>query len=90
MKAILRRAYRPAELLSLHPPEMRNANKQIVFDLACSPESIHSGLVELTRWSALPLPEHVELAPTDLAPVPDVYDYGDTDGVWHASPRAAR
>lgn len=85
MQAILRRAYAPAELLSLYPPEMRHPNKQIVWDLACSPDSIHSGLVELTRWAALPLPERLSLAPTDIAPVPDVYDYGNELGVWHVN-----
>lgn len=64
---------------------MRHPNKQIVFDLACSPDSIHSGLVELTRWAAAALPERVELAATDIAPVADVYDYGDLDGVWHVN-----
>jgi hypothetical protein len=64
---------------------MRHPNKQIVFDLACPPDSIHSGLVELTRWAALALPERVELVATDIAPVADVYDYGSDDGVWHVN-----
>ncbi len=85
MQTILRRAYEPAALLSLHPPTLRHPNKQLVFDLACAPASVHAGLIELTRWGAAPLPDKVELAATDIAPVPDVYEYGNDTGVWHVN-----
>src|SRR5688572_11742631 len=85
MQAILRRAYAPAALLSLYPPALRHPNKQLVFDLACASDSVHTGLVELTRWAAMPLPDKVELAATDIAVVPDVYDYGADTGVWHVN-----
>jgi hypothetical protein len=85
MTPILRRELTPARLLSLYPPQLRHPNKQIVFDLACSPESIHSGTIELTRWAAAPLPPTCALAPTEIVGVPDVYDYDNEPGVWHVN-----
>ena len=85
MQPILRRGFAPAALLSLYPPEMRHPGKQLVFDLACPPDGVHAGSLELTRWAAAPLPATVELAATDVAPVPGVYDYGDDVGVWHVN-----
>src|SRR5690349_20415929 len=85
MQPILRRECTPATLLSLYPPQLRHPNKQIVFDLACSPDSIHKGTIELTRWTAAPLPETCALALTEIIGVPDVYDYGDEPGVWHVN-----
>jgi hypothetical protein len=85
MQPILRRELTPATLLSLHPPALRHPNKQIVFDLACSPDSIHSGTIELTRWAAAPLPHACALGPTEIISVPDVYAYGGEPGVWHVN-----
>lgn len=85
MQPLLRREFRPSALLSLHPPQLRHPSKQLVWDLACPPDAVHGGTIELTRWAAAPLPERVALAPTDIAAVPGVYEYGDDAGVWHVN-----
>ncbi|HUQ04011.1 MAG TPA: hypothetical protein VM261_16045 [Kofleriaceae bacterium] len=85
MQPILRRELYPAALLSLYPPQLRNANKQVVWDLVCPPDSVHAGTLELTRWSEVGLPATVALAATEAVVVPDVYDYGNEPGVWHVN-----
>lgn len=83
---LLRREYAPAVLLEEHPPVLRHPHKRWVFELACPPGAVHTGPLELTRWSALPLPERVELTPTEVLPVRGKYDYrGDDAGVWHVN-----
>jgi hypothetical protein len=89
MQAIFRRELYPAALLSLYPPQLRNLNKQLVWDLVCPPDSVHAGTIELTRWTAAALPEvrseDVAGARLEVVAVPDVYAYGDEPGVWHVN-----
>lgn len=47
------------ELMLNHPPEISHRNKQIVFDLACPPGTIHEGEVTFSRWEQLELPDRV-------------------------------
>ena len=83
---LLRREYNAAVLLDEHPPVLRHPHKRLVFELACPPGAVHADTLELTRWSALPLPATVELVPTEVLAVPGTYDYsGDDAGVWHVN-----
>ena len=73
---LVRRAYPAAELLQAHPPVLRNANKRLLFDMACPPGALHRGSVMFTRWAAMQLPPKLPAVPPDLvAPVPGFYDY---------------
>ncbi len=83
---LVRRTYDPAALLAAHPPMLRHSHKRMLFELACPPGASHRGPVELTRWSAAPLPAHATLAPTEIVLAPGYYDYaGREDGVWHVN-----
>ncbi|NMO17065.1 hypothetical protein HPC49_11415 [Pyxidicoccus fallax] len=83
---LLRREYKASVLLDEHPPVLRHPHKRLVFELSCPPGAVHAGNVELTRWRALPLPETVQLSPTEVLVVPGFYDYsGDDAGVWHVN-----
>ena len=83
---LLRRAYDPGALLAAHPPVLRHAHKQLVFDLACPPGARHAGPIVVTRWAAATLPARVELAATERVALPGYYDYrGSSEGVWHVN-----
>jgi hypothetical protein len=84
LTCLLRRQYDPAQLLAAHPPRLRHPHKQMVFELACPAGASHEGTIELTRWAATP-PASIELAETDVAPVPGHYDYETRDALWHVN-----
>ncbi len=62
-----RRAYRAADLVRRHPPVLRNENKQLLFEIACPPGTVHAGELESSRWPELPLPAPRPIDPADLA-----------------------
>ena len=57
-----RQQFQAAELMADHPPIWSNRNKQIVFEIACPPGSTHTGLLDYSRWRAMPLPLHMNPA----------------------------
>ena len=85
LACLLRRRYDPAALLATHPPRIRHPHKQLVFELACPAGATHAGAIELTRWSAAPLPPTMELAATDALAVSGYYEYETRDAVWHVN-----
>lgn len=57
MEALERYEFDAQSLVSHFPPEVHDANKRIVFDMACSAGSEHSGTVSFSRWREQDLPE---------------------------------
>jgi hypothetical protein len=55
-KLIYRQVFDTQNLIESHPPQIRNANKKIVHQIACPPESIHQGQLTFSRWQAMKLP----------------------------------
>jgi hypothetical protein len=55
-----RRAFEAQHLMDEYPPIPEDANKQIVFRIACPPRSKHGGRLVYTRWKAMPLPDFTE------------------------------
>ncbi len=88
---LARREFDAAELMRTHPPQLRNANKQIVYDIACPSDAVHRGTVSFSRWAAQDLPETVEPVPPDLVrPIEGYFDYKPVlagEGVveWHVN-----
>jgi len=81
-----------ATLMGDHSPIWRDANKRVVFDIACHPDDAPVGRLTYTRWAAASLPEHIDVASAaGLAVGRDGYfDYAPTldaiDGVeWHVN-----
>jgi hypothetical protein len=80
-----------AELINEHPPAWRNSNKQVVYEIACPPGSVHHGRIGFTRWEAMALPAAVEPARADLVLARrGFYDYAPildpAEGVeWHVN-----
>jgi hypothetical protein len=69
-----------ASMVAEHPPLFRNANKQIVYRIACPPGSKHAGQIVVSRWQSGPLPDRLNLSyPTILEPRTDVFDYANSD-----------
>lgn len=86
-----RHAFDAAALIAGHPPRLRHANKQVVFDIACAPGAIYRGTIGYTRWGAMELPDGLAPVPPELvAPVPGFLDYaraleGDDVVEWHVN-----
>ncbi len=79
-----------AELMAAHPPALYDANKKVVFDIACPPGCAHRGRVALTRWSSIAPPEHVDRGACVVESRDDVYNYvpmHDAAGAveWHVN-----
>jgi hypothetical protein len=41
--------------IETHPPKLRHANKQLVYQIACPPNSVHHGQLVFSRWPTKPL-----------------------------------
>ncbi len=59
VEPISRRTFDTGRLVAEFPPRFINWNKRIVLAISCPPESIHSGVIEFTRWPAMSLPASV-------------------------------
>jgi hypothetical protein len=55
-RLICRHVFDTQSLIKSHPPQIRNANKKIVHQIACPPDSIHQGQLIFSRWQAMKLP----------------------------------
>ena len=78
------------ELMAAHPPQWRNALKQVAFDISSPPGAVHSGRLDYSRWAAMPLPSRVDpgAAGARLRDRPGFYDYGPTAAgavEWHVN-----
>jgi hypothetical protein len=78
-----------AELVAAQPPRIANANKRLVYELACPPHAPHRGTLTVSRWCADALPRRAsERCATALDVRPDLFTYapGSTDALaWHAN-----
>src|SRR5262245_35898804 len=86
MYRLLQRDFDARELVRRYPPKLRHPHKQLVYEL-CGGADV-AGMIAVTRWRAEPLPElaPVELAATEVVPMPGHYDYaGPQAGVWHVN-----
>lgn len=89
---IERRIFESQRLIGEHPPTLTNRNKQLIFDTACPPGSTHAGRIAYSRWSALELPEEVDIGQAlgRLVSRAGYYDYRDllpagTASEWHVN-----
>ncbi len=53
---ICRHTFDAQNLVDSHPPKFHNANKKIVYRIACPPGCTHSGQIVFSRWQAMPFP----------------------------------
>lgn len=58
---IYRHTFNTQKLVKSHPAKIRNANKQIVYRIACPSDSIHHGEIVFSRWRAISL---LEISPS--------------------------
>jgi hypothetical protein len=72
---IVRQTFDAAALFAAHPPRFTNANKKLVYSLACPAETPPRGAIEYSRWRAMPLPEHVPTRVVALEMREDVFGY---------------
>jgi hypothetical protein len=88
-----RRAFDVASLMAEHPPRLRNRKKQILLEIAFPGGARASGMLQYTRWPALPLPACLG-RPDRLRVLAreDIYDYaplapvaGDPPTEWHVN-----
>lgn len=54
---ICRHTFDAQNLVDSHPPEFKNANKKIVYAIACPPGSTHRGEIVFARWQTMSFPE---------------------------------
>jgi Poly (ADP-ribose) glycohydrolase (PARG), Macro domain fold len=88
-----RRSYPAAQLVRQHPQVLRHEHKQLLYGIACPPETVHAGELAYSRWPELPLPAPRALDPADLARLVAMldghYDYRpvlESGGVeWHVN-----
>lgn len=87
VQPLYRRTYDAESLVKTHPAKIRHANKTVLYEIACPPECIHGGRIEVSRWAQMEFPIQVSAVnATKLEPRADVFDYeapapGFTD--WH-------
>jgi hypothetical protein len=80
------------ELVYAYPPVIHDANKRVVYDIACPPDRPLAGEIVYTRWPAFQLPERVvpRRALEILESRPGIYDYAPAAGLpgaveWHVN-----
>ncbi len=56
--SICRHTFDAQNLINSHPPKLKNANKKIVYQIACPPKSIHNGRLTFSRWREIPLSQN--------------------------------
>ena len=83
-----RRTYDATRLMAEHPPVLHDANKRIVFRIACPPGAVFGGALEFSRWPEMALPSHLQRVPPGFViQVPGFFDYAPRGGVdrleWH-------
>jgi hypothetical protein len=75
--------------MASHPPRVSNANKQLVFDIACRASVPHRGSLTVSRWRADGLPTEIDPASsTRLEARADLLPYDPSpEGVlgWHVN-----
>jgi hypothetical protein len=54
---ICRHLFNTQYLVTSYPPKIRNANKKVVHQIACPPNSNHTGELVFSRWRSIPLAE---------------------------------
>jgi hypothetical protein len=72
---LYRRVWNAAELMERHPPRWRHSHKRRVAELTCPEGCIHAGQLEVTRWAALALPEHIAGETPALTVRPGFFGY---------------
>lgn len=74
---IERLTFDAADLMAKHPPVLRNTNKLVVYNVACPEGCQYTGTIGYTRWSAISLPERVNLGDVDahVKARPAIYQY---------------
>lgn len=87
-----RLAFDGGELMYEHLPVIHDANKRIVYDIACPPECQFPGEVVYTRWPAFALPDGADArrALTLLESRPGIFDYAPASNLpgaveWHVN-----
>jgi len=78
------------ELMAAHPPQWKDGNKRIVFDISSPPGSVHGGQISYSRFAAMALPSRVDTraAGSRLVHRPGYYDYAPLSGgtvEWHVN-----
>ena len=82
----------PRQLMADYPPELEDANKKLVFDIAHPRGGKLSGQIGFTRWEAMELPSNLALSAvletTDGKA--DIYDYRPVSDIpsateWHVN-----
>lgn len=53
---IYRRDFEAQKLVTDHPAQLHDRNKEIVFSMASPQDAIHAGVVSVSRWKSVPLP----------------------------------
>jgi hypothetical protein len=83
------REFVTAALVGAYPPRWHHPNKQLVYEIACTPAAGHVGRINFSRWPALPLPTELSPLRADLVVSrPGFFDYApllDPAGAleWH-------
>jgi hypothetical protein len=77
---IYRQIFDLQTLIDTHPPQLHNANKKLVYRIACPPGCTHSGELNFSRWCAMPLPSMFSptQAQTELVVRQDHFGYEPT------------
>lgn len=60
LKPLSRRTFQACELMEQYPPRWEHLNKEVVYQLACPPGTVHAGEVVYTRWPPATVPETLE------------------------------
>lgn len=55
-----RQTFNTQQLVKEHPPRFEHPCKQLVYDIACPPGSVHQGELVFSRWPACTLPEYFD------------------------------
>lgn len=55
---IWRQTLNAQNLIDSYPPKLQNANKKVVYQIACPPGCSHKSIITCSRWQPVTLPSH--------------------------------
>lgn len=85
MKPFFERTYVAADLPAHHPPQLRDRNKQLAYELAMQ-GARPAGEIRVTRWPPLEVPVEVPATRVEELVLAGYYDYAPSpESSWHVN-----
>jgi len=80
IEPICRYSFDTQKVVTDYPPHLHNANKKLVYSIACPTGCTHNGRMVFSHWRSMPLPQSFSAAsyPTEIEAREDLFGYEPT------------